>query len=219
MRRAASTLADGEAPGRSATPTPAGCGTSTPKAARRVRLVGMLLRASGGALAYADFVERALLNGVLGTQRGPSGAMLYFMPLGSGMSKRPRLAAHRLVDARWRLLVLPGHGHRSVRASSGAYLHGARAVDNAPPSIRLAADPRQAAVAACRPRAIAGGGPARRSPPRCSGQSHAACHQGGASGRAPRHLPRALVGRRADGHAAARPAALERRPRRGGARR
>ena len=35
-----------------------------------VRLVGMLLRASGGALAYADFIERALLNGVLGTQRG-----------------------------------------------------------------------------------------------------------------------------------------------------
>jgi DUF1680 family protein len=35
-----------------------------------IRLVGMLLRASGGALAYADFIERALLNGVLGTQRG-----------------------------------------------------------------------------------------------------------------------------------------------------
>jgi len=28
-----------------------------------VRLVGMLLRASGGALTYAEFIERALLNG------------------------------------------------------------------------------------------------------------------------------------------------------------
>jgi len=54
-----------------------------------VRLVGMLLRASGGALAYADFIERALLNGILGTQRGSEpGAMLYFMPLGTGVSKR-----------------------------------------------------------------------------------------------------------------------------------
>ena len=54
-----------------------------------VRLVGMLLRASGGALTYADFIERALLNGVLGTQRGTEpGAMLYFMPLGTGVSKR-----------------------------------------------------------------------------------------------------------------------------------
>ena len=54
-----------------------------------VRLVGMLLRASGGALVYAAFIERALLNGVLGTQRGAEpGAMLYFMPLGTGVSKR-----------------------------------------------------------------------------------------------------------------------------------
>ena len=35
-----------------------------------VRLASKLLRASGGELRYADFIERALLNGVMGTQRG-----------------------------------------------------------------------------------------------------------------------------------------------------
>ena len=39
-------------------------------------------------MRYADYLERALLNGVLGTQRGDEpGAMLYFYPLGSRVSK------------------------------------------------------------------------------------------------------------------------------------
>ena len=38
---------------------------------------------------YADFIERLQLNGVLGTQRGTQpGQMLYFYPLGTGVSKK-----------------------------------------------------------------------------------------------------------------------------------
>ena len=35
-----------------------------------MRLASKLLRATGGEMRYADYIERALLNGVLGTQRG-----------------------------------------------------------------------------------------------------------------------------------------------------
>ena len=54
-----------------------------------VRLVEMLMRATAaGGARYADWIERALLNGVLGTLRGEEpGAYLYFMPLGTGVSK------------------------------------------------------------------------------------------------------------------------------------
>lgn len=48
-----------------------------------------LLRARKGArhrAAYADFLERATLNGLLGAQRGP-GEYLYMYPLGAGVSK------------------------------------------------------------------------------------------------------------------------------------
>ena len=39
-------------------------------------------------LAHAEWLDRALHNGVLGTQRGSQpGAMLYMMPLGSGVRK------------------------------------------------------------------------------------------------------------------------------------
>ena len=51
-----------------------------------------LLRWSGDA-KYADWTERALLNSVLGTQRGTEhGAMLYTLPLGQGVSKRDKQA-------------------------------------------------------------------------------------------------------------------------------
>mmetsp|Transcript_30249 Transcript_30249/g.58139 ORF Transcript_30249/g.58139 Transcript_30249/m.58139 type:complete len:1012 (+) Transcript_30249:229-3264(+) len=41
-----------------------------------------------GAVKFADFLERAMHNGILGTQRGHvPGVMLYNMPLGAGMSK------------------------------------------------------------------------------------------------------------------------------------
>ena len=54
-----------------------------------VRLVSKLLRASGGAVQHAEYIERALFNGVLGSQRGiEPGSMLYFFPLGNGVSKR-----------------------------------------------------------------------------------------------------------------------------------
>ena len=53
-----------------------------------MRLAEMLLRASSGGVRYAEWIERALINGVLGTQRGEEpGAYLYFMPLGAGVSK------------------------------------------------------------------------------------------------------------------------------------
>jgi hypothetical protein len=39
-------------------------------------------------LAYAEWLDRATYNGVLGTQRGVQpGAMLYMSPLGGGVSK------------------------------------------------------------------------------------------------------------------------------------
>ena len=42
----------------------------------------------GRALAHAEYYERTMYNAVLGTQRGTKpGAMLYMMPLGSGVSK------------------------------------------------------------------------------------------------------------------------------------
>ena len=55
-----------------------------------MRLVEMLLRSSGGAsVRYAEWMERALLNGVLGTMRGEEpGAYLYFLPLGTFVSKK-----------------------------------------------------------------------------------------------------------------------------------
>jgi DUF1680 family protein len=41
-----------------------------------------------GAVKYADFLERVLHNGILGTQRGyVPGVMLYNLPLGAGVSK------------------------------------------------------------------------------------------------------------------------------------
>ncbi|KAL1500497.1 hypothetical protein AB1Y20_013154 [Prymnesium parvum] len=53
-----------------------------------MRLAVKLLCASGGEMRYADYLEKALLNGVLGTQRGlEPGMMLYFYPLGSRVSK------------------------------------------------------------------------------------------------------------------------------------
>ena len=53
-----------------------------------MRLVEMLLRASKGGARYAEWIERALVNGVLGTLRGDEpGAYLYFMPLGTMVSK------------------------------------------------------------------------------------------------------------------------------------
>ena len=53
-----------------------------------MRLVEMLLRVSGGGTRYAAWVERALINGVLGTLRGEEpGAYLYFLPLGQYVSK------------------------------------------------------------------------------------------------------------------------------------
>ena len=54
-----------------------------------MRLVEMLLRVSGGGLKYAGWIERALINGVLGTLRGEEpGAYLYFLPLGQFVSKK-----------------------------------------------------------------------------------------------------------------------------------
>jgi DUF1680 family protein len=48
-----------------------------------MQLVLMLLRSSNGGARYAEWIERALFNGVLGTLRGEEpGAYLYFMPLG-----------------------------------------------------------------------------------------------------------------------------------------
>lgn len=39
-------------------------------------------------MAYADYYERALTNGVLGIQRGTDpGVMIYMLPLGRGKSK------------------------------------------------------------------------------------------------------------------------------------
>lgn len=39
-------------------------------------------------MAYADYYERALTNGVLGIQRGTEpGVMIYMLPLGRGKSK------------------------------------------------------------------------------------------------------------------------------------
>lgn len=39
-------------------------------------------------MAYADYYERALTNGVLGIQRGTEpGVMIYLLPLGPGSSK------------------------------------------------------------------------------------------------------------------------------------
>ena len=55
---------------------------------RHPRQVVAKLLEWGGELHYADFYETLMLNGVLGTQRGmESGAMLYTMPLGHGVSK------------------------------------------------------------------------------------------------------------------------------------
>ena len=46
---------------------------------------------------YAEFLERALTNGVLGTQRGEEpGAYLYFMPLGTYVSKAAPQACKQL---------------------------------------------------------------------------------------------------------------------------
>ena len=53
-----------------------------------LKLVELLLRATAGGVAFAEWIERALLNGVLGTLRGEEpGAYLYFMPLGQYVSK------------------------------------------------------------------------------------------------------------------------------------
>ena len=42
---------------------------------------------------FADFIERAEMNGILGTQRGSEpGVMLYMLPLGAGVSKGGRSA-------------------------------------------------------------------------------------------------------------------------------
>lgn len=52
-----------------------------------VRVAGRLLTWRADA-RHADFVERALVNGILGTQRGHEpGVMLYTYPLGAGVSK------------------------------------------------------------------------------------------------------------------------------------
>lgn len=37
---------------------------------------------------YADYYERAFFNGILGTQRPDTGMMLYYVPLGTGFTKR-----------------------------------------------------------------------------------------------------------------------------------
>ena len=103
-----------------------------------VRLVGMLLRASGGALAYADFVERALLNGVLGTQRGTEpGAMLYFMPLGSGVSKRkPQSWRHTGWSTPFGdFWCCQGTGIEAFARLAEHIFMEHRAVDNAPPEL------------------------------------------------------------------------------------
>jgi DUF1680 family protein len=59
-----------------------------------MRLVrGLLMTApdDGEALEHAEYHERALFNSVLGTQRGESpGEMLYWLPLGAGVSKMDR---------------------------------------------------------------------------------------------------------------------------------
>ena len=53
-----------------------------------LKVATSLLRWSADA-SYAEWTERALLNSVLGTQRGTEhGAMLYTLPLGQGVSKR-----------------------------------------------------------------------------------------------------------------------------------
>jgi DUF1680 family protein len=39
-------------------------------------------------IKYMDYYERALVNGILGTQRGQQpGVMIYMMPMGPGVSK------------------------------------------------------------------------------------------------------------------------------------
>ena len=54
-----------------------------------MRLVEMLLRASDGGVRFSEWMERALFNGVLGTMRGEEpGAYLYFLPLGTYVSKK-----------------------------------------------------------------------------------------------------------------------------------
>ena len=57
-----------------------------------LRVATNLLRWSGDE-RYAEWTERALLNSVLGTQRGAEpGALLYTLPLGQGVSKRDKQA-------------------------------------------------------------------------------------------------------------------------------
>ncbi|KAK3268081.1 hypothetical protein CYMTET_23398 [Cymbomonas tetramitiformis] len=52
-----------------------------------LKIAQQLLRWTGAA-EYGDFMERASVNGILGTQRGLlPGEMLYMLPLGAGVSK------------------------------------------------------------------------------------------------------------------------------------
>jgi len=41
-----------------------------------------------GEPVYADYYERAFFNGILGTQRATDGQLLYFVPLGTGYTKK-----------------------------------------------------------------------------------------------------------------------------------
>ena len=51
-------------------------------------MVELLLKRSGSGTRYSEWIERAILNGVLGTLRGEEpGAYLYFLPLGTYVTK------------------------------------------------------------------------------------------------------------------------------------
>ena len=76
-----------------------------------VRLVGMLLRASGGALTYADFIERALLCHQSGNVFFVHAAADPMLPPESQTPEtllwgHPEFPARRRGDGRW---VVHGH--------------------------------------------------------------------------------------------------------------
>ena len=68
---------------------------------------------ASGLLAHAEWYERALHNGVLGTQRGVQpGALLYMLPLGGGVSKAGGNHKWSNGESRAQLRSNPSHARR-----------------------------------------------------------------------------------------------------------